>query len=466
VATISVVPAFEAGFSPPRPVVAISLLQFQNLPCGSLSWASPPASSVPGSPQVVMLGASNPVRVDRGQQTTLLGLARDAGGTVRATGCVDIAAGAVLQGATLEVALPLAAVVLAPAGEYDISAQVLLAKRNIATRVATPWLDLTDCPLDPSQLWLDCAIDALASPAGAALDCVPPELGVLPGVPADQAALVADIAGRRGELAVGSACRPATRADGTSSLDAKLAALFPNPAQSPAVDLDLISGLAAHVLDKFFLTSTLSLEGTGKLDAFRGTHTLQNATFIIGSEPVTTSVLALGIADSQARFVDVTTSGAGLTVGQHGLAVRIGTLARQAFEQSVSERLGLAPGIDVLLAAVFDLASWHPDTDHLTGCDALDALVCTEVGRQPGCMRQACQAGQAALIARTEAGFASADGEGDDLQWGGTVDMSDADGDGIAEALGPGPASSWTAQFRSSGGPVETVDSELSATAR
>ena len=128
--------------------------------------------------------------------------------------------------------------------------------------------------------------------------------------------------------------------------------------------------------------------------------------------------------------------------------------------------LGLAPGIDVLLAAVFDLASWHPDTDHLTGCDALDALVCTEVGRQPGCMRQACQAGQAALIARTEAGFASADGEGDDLQWGGTVDMSDADGDGIAEALGPGPASSWTAQFRSSGGPVETVDSELSATAR
>lgn len=478
-ATIAVVPGFEAGFSPPRPVVAVELLQFQNLPCGSISWALPPANPVQGAPQVLTIGTPNPVRVDRTLQTALLGVGRDAGRTVRAAGCVDLAAGAVLQGADLDIALPLAAVVLAPASAYDISAHVLLATRNIATRIATPWLDLTDCPLDPSQLWLDCAIDALGSPAGATLDCVPGTStdaavtgGTLPGVPAAQVALLADIAGRRGDLAVGSACRPATRADGSPSLDAKLAALFPNPPQSPALDLESIGMFAAHVLDSFFLTSTLVLEATGAPNTFRGTHTLQDATFLIGSEPVTASILALGIPESQARFVDVTASAAGLTVAQHGLAVRLGTLARRAFEQAVSERLSLAPGIDVLLSAVFDLASSVQAPSaipgapaSLTGCDALDALVCKDVGRDAGCMRAACQAGQTALGTRLAAGFTSANGDGTDLQWGGTVDMSDADGDGIAEALGPGPASTWTAQFRSSG-PIESVTSELTATAR
>ena len=107
---------------------------------------------------------------------------------------------------------------------------------------------------------------------------------------------------------------------------------------------------------------------------------------------------------------------------------------------------------------LFALAANGTGTGRTAGCDALDAVVCADVGRMPGCLRVACAAGQAALASRLDASFAVLDGDGTDLQLSGSAVMTDADQDGVAEQLG-GTASNpglWTGQLRAHGG-TETI---------
>ena len=87
-------------------------------------------------------------------------------------------------------------------------------------------------------------------------------------------------------------------------------------------------------------------------------------------------------------------------------------------------------------------------------CDALDALVCADVGVGVGCLRAACLAGQVALATRLDAAFELADGDGSDLQLSGSASMVDSDGDGVADKLGTTVEGSglWTAQIRAHAG--------------
>ena len=453
--TLSVVPQVDPG-SGITTLDTVDLLLFQEQVCASFSWFSPPVATA--RVRAAKPGVATELRINRTGTTSVLGLGRDAKGVRVAIGCLDIPGSTAFQSTNPTVTLTLSTPELTPASAYDLSSHFSLSKSALAERIAAPWQDMADCPLDPSQIWLDCAIDALGAPPGDPFDCVP--------APTGEGELADALTARRAPLPNGSACRPAKLADGSDSLDAKLAALFPNPAQSPAKSLVAIADFAAHMLDDFTLNSTLDLNPTGTPGVFSGTHTLRTAVLSVGGQPVSTDILAQGIPQSQARLVGVTVAKSTLTVEEHGLGLRLGTLSRTAFETATSLRLGTSTDVPQLVTALFALASAAgANNSRKTGCDAVDAVLCQELGRAQGCLRAACVAGQNTLIDRLNAGFASADGDGADMQLTGTTTMSDRDNDGTAEDLGPLGGDQWLARFRSQG-PVETATGHVVGTKR
>ena len=364
-ATLSVLVELDDGFSPPRPIARTELSILPDQLCATFSPVNPPFP--PGGFTMPALGTPTDVRIDRMHQNALLARGFDTGGTLQAVGCVDVTNSAVLPSVTARVSLTMSAVPLVPGPTYNLSAHFSLAKRNIAARIAGPWRDLTDCPLDPAQIWLDCTIDSLgASAAQLPIDCVPPTST------GDSSALADTIQARRGTFAAaaGTSCRTATLANGEASLDARLAALFPSPALSPAKNLDALATLAAQILDDFVVTSTLRLDPTGSPGVYHGTHSLHEVVFSIGPTVIPTDVLRLGIPTSEARFIDVSATGSTLAVGEHRLAIRMGTLSELAFERAAAARLGIAPGIPAILDALFQLAAAEPESDRarVAGC--------------------------------------------------------------------------------------------------
>ena len=449
--TIAVVPGPATGSTAADAVVSIAVTLFEASACSQLPPQAPPSKL--RRTVTVLPGAAAQFSIDSTEDVALVGQGRDADGHLRSDGCVDVPAGTVVAGDRLLVYLPLFDLEPAPRAAFALSSRFSLARREIVKRVASPWQDLGDCPLDPGQLWLDCALDALGSPLGDAMDCVPAASG--------EGELATLIGARRGAASGSPACRAATVA-GAQSLDAKIAALFPNPAQSPASDIDAMGASLAAMFDDVTLGSTLELDATAMRGAFQATHTLRTILFAIGTQNISVDVVAQGAPDVQARLIPVTTSGDLLTIESHNLGLHLGTLARTAFTKAALT-LPPSPGqpsppgtgdIPRYLERLFGLASTGTGTAKTTGCDALDAVVCADVGQPTGCLRPACVTGQAVLSARLDAAFAVLDGTGPDLQLSGSAVMTDADQDGEAEQLGgtsnnPGL---WTGQLRVRGG--------------
>ncbi len=171
--TVLVAPFLAASSRPLPPDATIAVL-FYPSSCSELDLDAPPPA-VRGT--VILNGLGATARFDVVSTTELsaaVGRA-SAGGALVASGCVDIPGSSLLANETVEVALPLADWSPDPIGTYTVTSTIAFAPPlAAAAAVAAPWSDLSDCPLDPAQLWLDCTVDAL-SPATSAdpLDCVP-----------------------------------------------------------------------------------------------------------------------------------------------------------------------------------------------------------------------------------------------------------------------------------------------------
>jgi hypothetical protein len=440
---VSVVASPVGGSSAAAAVTTVDLLFFDTLACSALSLTRPTQPMRP----VRTVAPSMPAEFEINNMvpSAILGQGRDGNGKLRAAGCVDLPANTIVAGSAVQVYLPLAEWDPTPRGTFLLSSHISLGKRDITKRMAAPWIDLGDCPLDPGQLWLDCAIDALGAPPGDALDCVPAAIG--------EGDLADLIASRRGAAVAGTSCRGVT-ALGMQGIDAKVAALFPSPAAPAATIAPSLGAIVAVMLDDVGLGSTLSLENTASPHTFHGTHTLRTATFQVGSQSTMVDVLAQGGPASQARLVPVSTVGDVLSIDAHGLALHLGTLAHIAFSNVALVGRDLPAASTDYVALLFSAAASGTGTTRKTGCDALDALVCGEVGRPVGCLRAACVAGQAALAARLDAAFTLLNGDGADLQLAGSATMTDDDGDGWADRLGLSsrdPAL-WTGQIRARAG--------------
>ena len=445
-ASIAAVPTLVQGSTWAGQVAEVQVSAYDGLRCAQLSLTQPP-HSVRMAQTVMLDQPADFGAVDSGTMTAVLAQGHGTNGRLLVAGCTDVPGSIVRSDTPVRIWVLLRDLVPTARGEFLLTSMFSLMKRPLVQQVAAPWRDLGDCPLDPAQVWLDCTVDSLGAPPGDEPDCVPS-----PG----EGELADLIQARRGTQQTGSACRSALASTGTAGLDARLAALFPSPPKSPAKDLSALADEIVSLFDTITLSSTLSLQATASPSLLQATHGLNAVTFRLGGEVATVNVVAQGIPTSTVRFVSVTTisdpmRGYALQVQGHLLGLHIGTMARVAFGESSLAGRGLPATTPALLQALVGLASMGQagaTGATVSGCDALDALVCADVGRETGCVRAACMAGLDMLARKLDDAFVSADGDGADLSLSGSASLVDDDGDGVAEALGrAGTAPGlWTAE--------------------
>ncbi len=383
----------------------------------------------------------------------ILGRAHDVRGGVRALGCVDLPGRALVVGAAAQIALPLVDAGPDPAGVYAATSPLrIVPPLAAAASLAATWRDLTDCPLDPAQLWLDCTIDALG-PASAAdpIDCVPSTTAGGDGALGDA------LGALRGAMLPGpdgtpTACRGSKTAGDTTSLDAVVQGMFGSPLPRSFVQLAAAATDAPHLFDDLQLRSTLDVaqRAGGTLADVTVTHTLTSVTFVLpDAATADVSLEALGLPVLTATTTGTVTDDA-LTIAQHGFTVRLGTAARSAFGALALARRGLPVDGRGVVAQIASLA--HSEDGKLVACVALDAVLCPRVGQSAGCLVTACATGLNALAARLDASFEAADGTGLDLYLAGSAPLLETHDDGLAGRLGDlqagARAGTWSVDLR------------------
>jgi hypothetical protein len=376
----------------------------------------------------------------------------DATGTARAAGCVDVSGSILVVEAPVRVLLPVHLLRLDPAGRYAATSHLIFPTPPAgATQIGEAWGDFALCPRDPARLWLDCTIDALHTDASDPSDCRPA---------ADEGLVGNKLLQRRGvplAMPPGGRCRDKMDGAGRPSHEALVDALFPAERPPLLAGLGALAGEARLLLDSVQLQSTLMVTPTSTLNRYQIQHQLSTVEFPRSARRVVVDLGQMGAPVIAARFVPGTL-GTDLAVGSHSFTLRLGMAAWQAFTVACLRPRGAGGDVASFTAAVFGLAARDDHGTALTGCAALDAALCPDVGEARGCLMAACTEGLAALGRRLVAGFDALDGDGLDLVLGGTVPVLDRNGDGRTDALGmvtPSGASApglWSGEVRGRGG--------------
>jgi hypothetical protein len=454
-ASVQVAPFFAPSSTAAASTTDIQVLFFDELSCRDLDLVQPPTPAR-GPTTLTVGGTALYDFVNTGGVSAVIGQALDEHGTeqtVLAEGCVDIPGSSLLAESTVEVALPLTDATPDPVGTFAVTSSLSFQPPlAAAAALAAPWTDLSDCPLDPAQLWLDCTIDALSGPtANDPLDCVPST------VPGGEGTLGDALEAKRGVPLVDTAggatgCRGARDAAGDESLDAIALGLFGSPTPPALLALPAIATDAAELLDGVTLQSSLTLQPSSVAGDYLVTHTLSNAVFGPPGGLGVVALAPLGLPVLTA-YTTATTSAALLVIGNHGFTLRLGTAARAAFGPLSLVPRGLPPSAMTLVPALFALALSADGA--ATGCAALDGTLCPAVGQAAGCLMAACTTGLQALAVKLDSAFDGADGVGLDLYLSGSTPLIDTHGDGRASRLGsngvdPAQVGAWSVDLRTS----------------
>ncbi|MES1208098.1 MAG: Ig-like domain-containing protein [Pseudomonadota bacterium] len=442
--TVVVAPLFAPSSDAPQQTSSTRVLFYDGKTCAEIDPDNPPVPFRDPIPLAVGDSTVSIPAVSTGSTSAVFVEALGPGPTILAVGCVDVLGTTVQAGGTVEVAVPLVDAVPDPVGSFAVTSTLTFAPPLAAAAVlAARWSDLSDCPLDPAQLWLDCTVDALVTGPNDPLDCVPAT------APGGEGQLGDAIAARRGAwLTDGTgaalACRGARAAGGGGSLDAVVQGLFGSPTPPALLALPAIATDAAAILGSVRLASTLAVAPATQPGTFAVTHTLQAALF--GPGWTVSVVLApLGLPVLQA-VTSATIDNGALDIGRHGFTLRLGSAARAAFGPLALAPRGFPADVTGFVGALFAQAQ----QSGASGCDALGATVCGAVGRPTGCLASACVAGLSALAARLDSAFAAADGPDLDLILTGTAPLVAVPGGLRAHYLGVGEIQSsrgavWTA---------------------
>jgi hypothetical protein len=461
VGAVDVAPFFAKASGTAASARTIEVFFFDNSACKDIPARHPPQPARRMRALATSATGTGPVTryefVSTALGHAILARAVDARGSLLALGCVDLPGPALVAGGAVQVAVPLADVGPDAVGRFSATTTLEIAPPLAAAEgIAAIWRDLTDCPLDPAQRWLDCTIDALG-PASAAdpLDCVPATAAGGEGTVGDA------LSALRGTFLAGAdgmptACRgtKASASAGAVSVDAMLAGLFGSPRPAAFVRLEAAADDAAKLFDDLRLKSTLVLGATttSTTGAITATHTLDAVTFSLPGASTDVALLPLGLpvltATPAATIQDDT-----LTLGGHAFTVRLGTAGRAAFGTLGLARRALPANSDELVDALAALAR-RDDDANVTGCIALDATLCPRIALAPGCLLAACTRGLDALATRLDASFELADGTDLDLYLSGQAPLLDTHGNGQADRLGDSAsgAGKWTVDLRPRGG--------------
>jgi hypothetical protein len=422
-------------------LAGVRLAHFLGLTCGALEAGTVPTAEVQISPTE----SWRLTDLDRGTPHAVLGRGQDGSGRIRWKGCVEIEGRLLGNAVAMRVLLPLAPHDPDPVGRFVLGTGYEPNPPPLAaTQIAEAWSSLSSCPLDPAQLWLDCTIDAFSSADPD--DCRPA---------ADEGPRAAALRARLGMTAATPAagCRGPKDAGGRQSLDAGAQRLFDQGGL--VAELDVLAREASGLLESFRVTSTLAIEEPLREGRYRAEHTVDSVEFAVGLSAVSVNLLSLALPARTARFIRATPApGEKLTFEAHAVTLRLGTAAREAFQKKALAARGIPTDENAFVARLMDEARFVLPAAILTGCPALDAFACAEVGSPAGCLLDACEKGLQTLARRLRAGFDALDGEDLDLTLEGEATVYDNDGDGIAEALGnlaTNPAT-WEGELRSRAG--------------
>ena len=285
------------------------------------------------------------------------------------------------------------------------------------------------CPDGGGQLALDWIVDVLADD------------GMLDGQTVAATGPAGAIEAARGALGT-DGCRAATVAGGGPSLDALVeASIAAGPFPSGAARTDLEAGRLA-LFTHVFLTSLLEPAGPGRFQ-----HELLTAE----SDDVADS--ARPVISAEAAY---TVENGNVTLAAHGFTARLGSALGDELRVDRLTAVGLGGDADTLGQALVGSAR---ASGGLTGCAAIDAVVCAPAGLAPGCVTAACPAAGTALDGALTAWWRYLDGTGLDLTLVGHAGASDSDGDLVLDLPGTGR---WdVALTLASGEQVETAGTWL-----
>ena len=463
-ATVEILPAFVDRSRADNSASATNIYFYDNTTCASVS----PTHPAPPVRTVQTLALDDPpaifTNVVASGVNAVLGLAVDNNQSVVAQGCSDLLGASLSSVQPMLVQLPLAWIYPSPVGSFHAVSQFSLAPPLPGTvSVQNTWKDLSNDVCDPARLWLDCTIDALSgNSAEDPLDCQP--------VPGGEGPLGALLTDRRVASGGARTCASERLGSGSTSLDAEVYALFPANSLS-ALNLKKLPDEIGSALTSLTIYSTLIVTASGLPNAFNIDHALTaielpnaQALSLIPmtslAPPVWKAAFVPGV--SQAGQLEISTAS-----NPHGFTLELGSAARFTFAASSLEtRLGVADVGD-FVGALANLATRQEGGTTLRSCDALDSLLCEEVGQARGCLSAACLSGLQALSQRLDASFAALDGQGLDFFLSGSAPIVDRDGDGYADALGsdtnaaPSPSSAlqgpglWSSAFKSRTGETD-----------
>jgi hypothetical protein len=341
----------------------------------------------------------------------LLGRAEDASGHLLAQGCIDIPAALIPAGSSVNVPLPLTAVVPSAIGAYQLDSKLTIAPAA-AGAATQPWHALAACPYGLAQALLDATAELLSPSLQSAVDTA------------------------RGAPTGSPACRPSQNTAGTqSSLDADLEALLTTP-MAPADQLaSMVSDLDTLVASAE-ITSTLTIADAGA-GLFTATHALGSVHTGLPSPAPTFDASAFGLPVATVKDVPISYDAGKLTIGAHGFTLRLPALWQKAFEDGV-----IAPRFPALMPpstrgwlGVSVGAVMH---GAMTGCMGVEDLICAKTGAAAcaGNIAPACVTALDHVAAQLEAGFRVTPGI--DFTLSGDCAAADSDGNLAIDTLSAG----------------------------
>lgn len=428
-ADVSVVPVIDPN-SPPLSALTLALYDGQN--CASLALKPPFALNPPTRPiqsLSAQIEAHSFLALSTTEMHAAVGIGRRQDGVARAIGCVDIRGNQLSAATAVRFYLPLTAYHPLAAGIYALSTEWEFAPvPTEVNNLADAWKAQADCPLSPSNLWLDCTIDALTTGANDPLDCRPG---------ANEGPLGLALQARRGTLENGTTEGCAGRQN--KDLQPSLEALLFDAWQSNATGRNLLTQLPVladkvkHMFDRVRVTSLMEIVADGAQTALARTHhRLVSAEVAIGPDRERVILNSLGLPALESRQIPTTRTADRVAFNTHAFSMRLGSTLRHAFVSRALRQPELANGIDDLTARIADALR----IQSTTGCEALDRLLCGELGTPPGCLQDACTRGLQAWTASLSDGFSTLDGEGLDFTMSGSAKTGDTNADFIVDRLG------------------------------
>ena len=463
--SVEILPALAEDVMTGGAVTTTRLQFYDDTTCADLDLSNLSASPHrPRAPHVVPMGSTFVfTEVAAKGSSAVAGQGLDNNNSLRIAGCVDVPGASLLESTAIRVTLAMDHLFPLPLGDYQAVTSFQFKNTLPATvAIQSAWQQWARCPLDPARLWLDCTLDALSSDSAEdPNDCIP--------LASREGPLEASLVSRRGipvsplrgtvSSATDTDCHDAKDSAGNASLESAVDDLFASATSRARLSNANLGGFATEIatlLGSVRIDSTLTVTTSPEINRYFVEHALAGIAFPDAPFPNAFKVSALALPVPTASLILATLeagpSANQLTLPPHGFTLRLGTTARYAFEGSSLAARGAQNSAD-LVKSLFGLAQLNAPGGTLTGCDALDAVVCDQIKQARGCVVAACTRGLDALASALAGPFTNLDGDGLDFFLSGSAPVIDLGGDGLVDALGiassAGTVGSWTVELRS-----------------